>query len=43
LTHCQIDGARAGGVNELFAIVAMAAGFGAWVSGLRRAESGWGG
>lgn len=25
LTHCQIDGARVGGVNELFAIVAMAA------------------
>ncbi len=28
LTHCQIDGARVGGVNELFAIVAMAAKFG---------------
>ncbi len=27
LTHCQIDGARVGGVNELFAIVAMAAKF----------------
>ncbi len=25
LTHCQIDGARVGGVNELFAIIAMAA------------------
>ena len=25
LTHCQIDGARVGGVNELLAIVAMAA------------------
>jgi len=25
LTHCQIDGARVAGVNELFAIVAMAA------------------
>ena len=25
LTHCQIDGARVGGVNELFAIVALAA------------------
>jgi len=28
LTHCQIDGARVGGVNELFAIVAIAAKFG---------------
>lgn len=28
LTHCQIDGARVGGVNELFAIIAMAAKFG---------------
>ena len=28
LTHCQIDGARVGGVNELLAIVAMAAKFG---------------
>lgn len=28
LTHCQIDGARVGGVNELFAIVTMAAKFG---------------
>jgi len=28
LTHCQIDGARVGGVNELFAIVAMAAKYG---------------
>ena len=28
LTHCQIDGARVAGVNELFAIVAMAAKFG---------------
>ena len=28
LTHCQIDGARVGGVNELFAIVAMAGKFG---------------
>ena len=28
LTHCQIDSARVGGVNELFAIVAMAAKFG---------------
>ena len=27
LTHCQIDGARVAGVNELFAIVAMAAKF----------------
>ena len=27
LTHCQIDGARVGGVNELLAIVAMAAKF----------------
>lgn len=27
LTHCQIDGARVGGVNELFAIVAIAAKF----------------
>jgi L-fuconate dehydratase len=27
LTHCQIDGARVGGVNELFAIIAMAAKF----------------
>ncbi|MFN7939066.1 MAG: enolase C-terminal domain-like protein [Bryobacteraceae bacterium] len=25
LTHCQIDGARVGGVNELFAIIAIAA------------------
>ncbi|MFO0283249.1 MAG: enolase C-terminal domain-like protein [Acidobacteriota bacterium] len=25
LTHCQIDGARVGGVNELLAIIAMAA------------------
>jgi L-fuconate dehydratase len=28
LTHCQIDGARVGGVNELFAIIAMAAKYG---------------
>lgn len=28
LTHCQIDGARVGGVNELFAIVAIAAKYG---------------
>jgi len=28
LTHCQIDGARVGGVNELFAIVALAAKYG---------------
>lgn len=28
LTHCQIDGARVGGVCELFAIVAMAAKYG---------------
>ena len=28
LTHCQIDGARVGGVNELFAIIGMAAKFG---------------
>lgn len=28
LTHCQIDGARVGGVNELLAIIAMAAKFG---------------
>ncbi len=28
LTHCQIDGARVGGVNELFAIIALAAKFG---------------
>lgn len=28
LTHCQIDGARVGGVNELLAIVAMAAKYG---------------
>lgn len=27
LTHCQIDGARVGGVNELLAIIAMAAKF----------------
>ncbi|MDX1979497.1 MAG: enolase C-terminal domain-like protein [Bryobacteraceae bacterium] len=27
LTHCQIDGARVAGVNELFAIIAMAAKF----------------
>jgi L-fuconate dehydratase len=27
LTHCQIDGARVGGVSELFAIVALAAKF----------------
>jgi L-alanine-DL-glutamate epimerase-like enolase superfamily enzyme len=28
LTHCQIDGARVGGVNELFAIIAIAAKYG---------------
>lgn len=28
LTHCQIDGARVGGVNELLAIIAMAAKYG---------------
>jgi L-fuconate dehydratase len=28
LTHCQIDGARVGGVNELFGIIAIAAKFG---------------
>ena len=28
LTHCQIDGARVGGVNEIFAIIGMAAKFG---------------
>lgn len=28
LTHCQIDGARVGGVNELFPIIAMAAKYG---------------
>ena len=27
LTHCQIDGARVGGVNELLAVIAMAAKF----------------
>jgi L-fuconate dehydratase len=28
LTHCQIDGARVAGVNELFAIIALAAKYG---------------
>jgi L-fuconate dehydratase len=28
LTHCQIDGARVGGVSELFAIIAIAAKYG---------------
>jgi L-fuconate dehydratase len=28
LTHCQIDGARVGGVNELFGIIAIAAKYG---------------